>query len=71
MDDSRPHLSEEQILSLEEFIPTKTFHVSLLQPVIHVHYAEHPYCDVAKKSYKTVPHHHKVFIHSISPLLSH
>ncbi|XP_052096921.1 intermembrane lipid transfer protein VPS13B-like isoform X1 [Mytilus californianus] len=58
VNESRPHPTEEQIKILEEFIPTKTFHISLLQPVLSVYYAEHPSCDVAKKSYKTV-HHQK------------
>ncbi|CAC5371342.1 VPS13B [Mytilus coruscus] len=58
VNESRPHPTEEQIKILEEFIPTKTFHISLLQPVLSVYYTEHPSCDIAKKSYKTV-HHQK------------
>ncbi|XP_063419366.1 intermembrane lipid transfer protein VPS13B-like [Mytilus trossulus] len=54
VNESRPHPTEEQIKILEEFIPTKTFHISLLQPVLNVYYAEHPSCDIPKKSYKTV-----------------
>ncbi|KAL4227239.1 Vacuolar protein sorting-associated protein 13B [Mactra antiquata] len=51
VDESRPHPTEEQLKSLDEFIPTRTYHLTFLQPIISVLSAEHPYCDIAKKKY--------------------
>lgn len=55
IDENRPCPTEEQLKSLEEFIPTRTYHLALLQPVISYTAAEHVYCDVSKKVYRSAP----------------
>ncbi|GFO46200.1 vacuolar protein sorting-associated protein 13b [Plakobranchus ocellatus] len=51
--EERPKPSEEQVQSLEEFIPTNIMHFMLFNPTLTIVTAEHAYCDVAKKNFKT------------------
>ncbi|WAR00328.1 VP13B-like protein [Mya arenaria] len=53
VDSSRPHPTEDQLASLEENIPVRTTHLAILQPTVSFLAAEHPYCDVAKKTYRS------------------
>ncbi|XP_041362052.1 vacuolar protein sorting-associated protein 13B-like [Gigantopelta aegis] len=48
----RSQLSEEEIQSLEEFIPTHTYQLTLIEPIVTIHAAEHARCDIKKKNYK-------------------
>ncbi|XP_061177950.1 intermembrane lipid transfer protein VPS13B-like [Saccostrea echinata] len=54
VDDQRPAPTDVQVLSLENVIPTRTQHLTIIQPFISVYYAQHENCDISKKSYKTV-----------------
>ncbi|RUS71073.1 hypothetical protein EGW08_021177, partial [Elysia chlorotica] len=51
--DDRPQPSEEQVRSLEEFIPTTILHFMLISPTVTIVTGEHAYCDVARKNFKT------------------
>lgn len=59
VDESCPPPTEEQVRSMETFIPTNTHHVTLLNPTATIFYAEHPSCDVKKKNYHTTHKLHK------------
>ncbi|XP_055871203.1 intermembrane lipid transfer protein VPS13B-like isoform X3 [Biomphalaria glabrata] len=50
--EERPKPSEDQVKSLEEFIPTTLLHMMFINPTVTILQAEHSYCDVAKKNYK-------------------
>ncbi|GFR59584.1 vacuolar protein sorting-associated protein 13B [Elysia marginata] len=50
--EERPKPSEEQIQSLEEFIPTNIMHFMLINPTVTLVTAEHASCDVTKKNFK-------------------
>ncbi|XP_048244061.1 vacuolar protein sorting-associated protein 13B-like isoform X2 [Haliotis rufescens] len=51
-EEDRPEATEEQIKSMEDFIPTRTMHVILVQPSMTLLAAEHAQCDVSRKSYR-------------------
>ncbi|KAL3889914.1 hypothetical protein ACJMK2_002232 [Sinanodonta woodiana] len=53
VDDDRPQPAESQVKSMEEIMPTRTYHLTLLQPVISILSAEHASCNVSRKSYKS------------------
>ncbi|KAK7463278.1 hypothetical protein BaRGS_00038145, partial [Batillaria attramentaria] len=47
----RVQLTETQIKELEEFIPTISYHLTLLQPTVTVSAAHHPHCNIPSKTY--------------------
>ncbi|KAK3772280.1 hypothetical protein RRG08_039097 [Elysia crispata] len=51
--DERPQPSEEQVQSLEDFIPTNILHFMLINPTVTIVTAEYAYSDVAKKNFKS------------------
>ncbi|XP_035828543.1 vacuolar protein sorting-associated protein 13B [Aplysia californica] len=51
--EDRPKPTEEQVQSLEDFIPTRLLHLTFLNPTVMVLGAEHPPCDVARRNYKS------------------
>ncbi|KAK3589215.1 hypothetical protein CHS0354_020076 [Potamilus streckersoni] len=53
VDDDRPQPAESQVKSMEEIMPTRTYHLTLFQPVISILSAEHTFCNVSRKSYKS------------------
>ncbi|XP_033726572.1 vacuolar protein sorting-associated protein 13B-like isoform X2 [Pecten maximus] len=59
VDENSPPPTEEQVRSLESFIPTSTHHVTLLNPTANIFYAEHQNCDVKKRNYHTTQRIHK------------
>lgn len=46
-------LTENQVKELEEFLPTCSYHLTLLKPSVIVLAANHPECNVATKAYST------------------
>ncbi|XP_059174786.1 intermembrane lipid transfer protein VPS13B-like [Physella acuta] len=50
--EERPKPTEEQVKSLEEFIPTTLLHMMFIKPTVTLLQTEHPYCDVTKKNYR-------------------
>lgn len=54
VDDHRPAPTENQVLSMENFLPTRTQQVTILQPFVSVYIAQHENCDISKKSYKSI-----------------
>ena len=60
VDEHRPHPTEEQMRAMEEFVPTRTYHLTLLQPIISLLSAEHAHCDIARKKYHSRPKGSKV-----------
>ncbi|KAH9494658.1 Vacuolar protein sorting-associated protein 13B [Bulinus truncatus] len=50
--EERPKPTEDQVKSLEDFIPTTLLHIMFINPTVTLLQAEHSYCDVAKKNYK-------------------
>ncbi|XP_055998709.1 intermembrane lipid transfer protein VPS13B-like isoform X2 [Ostrea edulis] len=60
VDDQRSAPSEAQVLSMENFMPTRTQQLTILQPHISVYFAQHENCDISKKSYKTIQKSSKV-----------
>jgi hypothetical protein len=60
VDDQRPAPTEAQVLSMENFMPTRTQQLTILQPHISVYFGQHENCDISKKSYKTIQKSSKV-----------
>ena len=60
VDPERPTPTDNQVLSMENFLPTRTQQLTILQPLITVYIAQHENCDISKKSYKTIQKTSKV-----------
>lgn len=62
VDDHRPAPTENQVISMENFLPTRTQQVTILQPFVSVYIAQHENCDISKKSYKSIHKPSKVLM---------
>ncbi|KAJ8322321.1 hypothetical protein KUTeg_000792 [Tegillarca granosa] len=70
VDENRKQPTIEQIASMEEYLPTRTQHLTILQPTGVIFFAEHAQCDVGKKSYRTSQTNKKKQDQDEKPLVS-